>query len=164
MENEKSKGHASGLQQVAKARRVGPALDLGKRHVAIECSEAASQDVTHQNEPRRGCRADEVGASVGGTPCDWPCIPTRWTSAVRQRPLSGRYDNDCTYAPTTLPNCDTELMNASATARFAGGLGKTLESQPKSTAMPAYTWTMRNLVVSLRQRTTVIRRETSGQT
>lgn len=43
-----------------------------------------------------------------------------------------------TYEPLTLPNCDTELMKARATARFAGGLGKVLLNHPKVTDMPAY--------------------------
>ena len=42
-----------------------------------------------------------------------------------------------THDPMTLPNCEKELMKARATARFAGGLGKTLLSHPNRTAMPA---------------------------
>jgi len=49
------------------------------------------------------------------------------------------------YDPMTFPNCETQLISASATARFAGGYDTELLAQAKKQMKPPYDCAIKNL-------------------
>jgi hypothetical protein len=53
-----------------------------------------------------------------------------------------------THEPAKFPNCENELINASATARFDGGRARMLDVQAKKQMKPEYDCAIMNLITA----------------
>lgn len=99
------------------------------------------EEQTHHDRQSTHTRTNGEGSFVawaeGGGPDITSLLLVKILTKEKRKP----------YDPIIFPNCETQLISASATALFAGGWETEELAQAKKQMKPAYACVMRNLTV-----------------
>ena len=88
-----------------------------------------SKHPKHNNGRYLSGYANRIRFLVSGTPIGWKNISTEKNTFNMLADSNAWQSKSPSYDPAIFPSCEKQLTNATATARFAGGLGIELLTQ-----------------------------------